>query len=329
VQYVPGIHFTAETISEVGKGGGRKVSGNTLWKESAATVKAGKKAISFIPDVDICEYDSSTFAVTGVKSGHNLQEVLEEINQRTKLWTNGEKKRLDNMKKTESDEWDIDDDDNECDKNEESSSNRFPGFFAFVLFGPTRQGIAYSSLWRRSEDESVDASEKRAGSRAGMKAAERGGKRAAKHKRQVEAAEQERKKMKVEEAKYRDFRMKFEAATVAQTKDELEAQQRFDSEMARLSKLIDTETSTSDLKMRLQDRCKDQERAARFMKEIDQHIDNIEKYTQQLERLQQKSLQSNNHVDAVLGKTVSENNNDVDVDVDSENEESVNDTDQL
>ncbi len=61
VHYVPGFHFTAEAISEVGKGGGHKVSGNTLWKESLATVKAGKKAISFIPDVDICEYDSSTF----------------------------------------------------------------------------------------------------------------------------------------------------------------------------------------------------------------------------------------------------------------------------
>ncbi len=72
-----------------------------------------------------------------------------------------------------------------------------------------------------------------------MKEAERGGgKQAAKHKRQVEATEQERKKMKVEEAKYREFRIKFEVATVAQTKDELEAQQ-FDSERACLSKLID------------------------------------------------------------------------------------------
>ncbi len=66
--------------------------------------------------------------------------------------------------------------------------------------------------------------------------------------------------------------MKFEAATVVQMKDELEAQ-RFGSEMARLSKLIDTETSTSELKMRLQDRCKDHARSARFEKEIDQHID--------------------------------------------------------
>ncbi len=48
--------------------------------------------------------------------------------------------------------------------------------------------------------------------------------------------------------------------------------------------------------MRLQDRCKDHARVARFEKEIDQHIENIEKYTQLLERLQQKSLQSNNHV---------------------------------
>ena len=260
-----------------------------------------------------------------MKSGHNLQEVLEEINQRTKLWTNGEKKRLESMKKVETDEWDIDDDGNDDGCDNESASNRFPGFFAFVLFGPTRQGSAYSSLWRRSEDESVDASTKRAGSKASMKEAERGGKRAAKQKRQAEATEQERKKMKVEEAKYREFRMKFEAATVAQTKDELEAQ-RFDSEMARLSKLIDTETSTSELKMRLQDRCKDNARdharAARFEKEIDQHIENIHKYTQLLETLQQKSLQSNNHVDAVLGKTVSEN---LLVNVDSENDESVDD----
>jgi len=68
--------------------------------------------------------------------------------------------------------------------------------------------------------ESVDASSKR------------------KQKRQAEATEQEGKKREVEDTKYREFQMKFEAATVAQKKGELEAQ-RFYSEMARLSKLIE------------------------------------------------------------------------------------------
>ncbi len=88
--------------------------------------------------------------------------------------------------------------------------------------------------------------------------------------------------------------MKFETATVAQTKDEIEAQ-RFDSVMARLSKLIDTETSTSELKMRRQDRCTDQVKCAHYEAEIDRHMENVEKYREQLEGLKHKETAKMNN----------------------------------
>ncbi len=73
-----------------------------------------------------------------MKSGHNLQEVLEEINHRTKLWTNGEKKRLENMKKVETDEWDIVDDGNDDGCDNESASNRFLHLY---YLGPHDKGV--------------------------------------------------------------------------------------------------------------------------------------------------------------------------------------------
>ena len=89
-------------------------------------------------------------------------------------------------------------------------------------------------------------------------------------------------------------------ATVAQAKDELEVQ-HFDSGMAWLSKLIDTENVTFDLLMKRQERCKDPERVARYDEEIDQHMANIEEYCEQLEQLQQSLQKSNKQVDALLG----------------------------
>ncbi len=156
----------------------------------------------------------------------------------------------------------------------------------------------------------MDASAKAAGSRASMKDAELGG-RKKEQKRTAAQLELERKKRRESEAQYRKFRMKVEAATVAQTKDEIEAQ-RFDSEMARLSKLIDTETSTSELKMRRQERCTDQVKCAQYEAEIDRHMDNIEIYREQLEGLEQKTLRSIGHVDALLGGQQSENQADED-----------------
>jgi hypothetical protein len=289
----------------IGKDGVRKATGTTLWRESLKTVKVGKKAISFVSNLDVCDYDASTFAVTGIKSGHTERDVFEEINILMLAWTTAEAKRLTNAKKVETDEWDIDDDgsDNEAGGDNETSS-RFPGFFSFYLFGPTRPGTLYSSIWRRGEDSDMDASAKAAGSRASMKDAELGGKKK-QQKRTAAQLELERKKRREGEAQYREFRMKFETATVAQTKDEIEAQ-RFDSEMARLSKLIDTETSTSELKMRRQDRCTDQVKCAQYEAEIDRHMDNVEKYRKQLEGLEQKTTRSIGHVDALLGQSENE-----------------------
>jgi hypothetical protein len=63
--------------------------------------------------------------------------------------------------------------------------------------------------------------------------------------------------------------MKFEVTMVAQTKDELLAQQ-FDLEMARISKLIDTENMTAELRMRCQDRCTNQVCIKSYEQEIDE-----------------------------------------------------------
>ena len=62
-RYVPGIHFTAKTIAAVGKDG-CQVLGKTQWGESLDTVRIGKKAISFVADLDTCNYDPSKFALT-------------------------------------------------------------------------------------------------------------------------------------------------------------------------------------------------------------------------------------------------------------------------
>jgi hypothetical protein len=236
-----------------------------------------------------------------------MRNVFEDINSMMLAWTTAEVKRLSNAKKAEIDEWTIDDDNEDTGCTSDTSS-RFPGFFSFFLFGPTRQGAMYSSLWRRGEDSDMDASSKAAGSRASMKD---GGRNKSQQKRTAAQLERERKKRREGEEKYRNFRMKFETATVAQTKDEIAAQ-RFDSEMARLSKLIDTETSTSELKMRRQDRCTDPIRVARYEAEIDQHMENIEKYRGQLEGLEQQTQQSNGHVDALLGNENSESDADED-----------------
>ncbi len=311
VHYVPGVHFTAETIAQVSKDGNRKVTGQTLWRESLQTVKFGKKAISFISNLDVCDYDPSTFAVTVIKSGHTMRDVFEEINTMMLAWTAAEAKRLANTKKAEIDEWTKDDDVD--DAGDIETSSRFPGFFSFFLFGPTRQGAMYSSLWRRGEDSDMDASAKAAGSRASMKD---GGRNKSQQKRTAAELERERKKRREGDAKYREFRMKVDTATVAQTKDEMTAA-RFDSEMARLSKLIDTETSTSELKMRRQERCTDPDRVSRYEDEIDQHMENIEKYRGQLEGLEQKTQQSNGHVDALLGNEEKSESEEDDADSDN------------
>lgn len=295
VNYVPGVHFTAETIASVGKTGERKASGTTLWRESLETVKVGKKAISFVSNLDMCDYDPSTFAVTGLKSGHSMLEVYEEINNLTLAWTVEEATRLINTKKVASDEFGVDDVNASNDGDDSGIDKRFPGFFAFYLFGPTRQGSSYYSLWRRSEDAINDS-----GGTTQPGPVDGNGKKA-QSKRKATEQEAEHKKRKEAEAVYREFRMKFEVATVAQTKDELMAQ-RFDLEMARISKLIDTETATAELKMTRQDRCKDQARCAQYEAEIDGHFDSIEKYREELTNLKHSTQQSQKHVDELLGK---------------------------
>ena len=105
VNYVPGIHFTAETLSEIGRSGDHRVTGRTLWDNSAETVRVGKKAISFIPEIDICEYDKETYAVVGLRSGHNFRQFYDEVNKKVNDWTNGEKKRLEDTKKVDNDQW--------------------------------------------------------------------------------------------------------------------------------------------------------------------------------------------------------------------------------
>ena len=256
----------------------------------------GKKAISFIPNLDMCEYDPSTFAVIGLKSGHNMQEVFEEINNLTVAWEDGEETRLANKKLVEGDEFDLEDVGDDMEK-DSGTNKRFFGFFAFYLFGPTRRGSLYNSLWRRSKDAinvdpiATDGTEQ---------VSTKHGKSNAKKKRQAAEMEDERKLRKEGDAKYCDFRMTFEVATVAQTKDELLAQ-RFDSEMARLSKLIDTETATSELKMRRQDRCTDPAWVAQYEKEIDEHFCSIEKYRAELANLKHSTQTSQKHVDELLG----------------------------
>jgi hypothetical protein len=294
VHYVPGVHFTAESIAEVSKKDGRKASGATLWRESLDVVKVGKKAISFVPNVDVCEYDSSTFAVTSLKSGHTMQEVYEEINNLTLAWANEDEKKAANEKKAEIDEFVIDDSEVAREDEESGSGKRFLGFFAFYLFGPTRQGSRYNSLWRRSEDAISIIHD---GDMEGR------GKKIAEKKRKAKELDAERKKRREEDAQYRDHRRKYEIATVAQAKDELESQ-RFDSEVAQLMSLIDTATSTVELKMRLQERCEDPVCKKRWGEEIEELMTEIDMHRKTLGQLQHNRQQSSKkHVDAFLGGT--------------------------
>ena len=237
--------------------------------------------------------------MTGLKSGHSIREVYEEINNLTLAWTAEEATRLSNTKKVERDEFAVDDV-NTNDRDNCGVDKRFPGFFAFYLFGPTRQGSSYYSLWRRSEDAINDS-----GGTTTQPGPMDGKGKKAQNKRKSTELEAEHKKRKELEAQYRDFRMKFEAATVAQTKDELLAQ-RFDSEMARISELIDTETAMAELKMRRQDRCTDQARINSYEQDIDRHFENIEKYREELTNLKHSTQQSQKHVDELLGNSTSE-----------------------
>ena len=114
-------------------------------------------------------------------------------------WNIDEKKRLVESKKVDSDKWEVCANDHKVVNGDPVSLHRFPGFFAFVLVGQTRQGSTYSSIWWQNEDEKVSGSRKGGDSHAAMKDAE-GGKQA-KQKREADEWENERKKRREEEDK--------------------------------------------------------------------------------------------------------------------------------
>lgn len=306
--YVPGIHFTAESLSEIGKSGDHPVTGRTLWDNSAETVRLGKKAISFIPEIDVCEYDKETYAVVGLRSGHNFRQFYNEVNKKMMEWEKGEKKRLEDRKKVENDQWSLptpptktpeEDKDNEETDNG-TPSNWFSGFISFYLFGPTRTGTQYSALWRRSADDMTNNKDaKRAGGRAGMKEAESG--RMAKEKRERAEAEAKRAKRIEEQDKLNKAQISYSVASVAQARDEFEAQ-RFDSEMVRISKLIDAEQGNRDFAFQRQSRYEpDTTMFNRYEDEIKEHQDKIQQYTCELRALERTRNSAGEHVDAFLG----------------------------
>jgi DNA repair ATPase RecN len=69
--------------------------------------------------------------------------------------------------------------------------------------------------------------------------------------------------------------------------------------------------------MRWQERCTDPDRVARYETEINQLMENIEKYRGQLEGLEQKTQQSNGHVDALLGNEEKSESEEDDADSDN------------
>lgn len=226
-------------------------------------------------------------------------------------WTMGEKKRLKEQKKVESNEWcrpspstnetpEEQTNNNDEDYSQQLPAKWFPGFITFYLFGPTRTGIQYSSLWRRSADDmNTDKAAKKAGGRAGMKAAESG--KMAKEKRLRDEAEARRAKRIEEQEKMNRAQVGYSIASVAQARDEFEAQ-RFDSELVRISKLIDAEKDNREFAFMRQGRYEPgTEQFDKYEDEINEHQKKIKQYTSQLRELKRCQNSASAHVDAFLG----------------------------
>ena len=226
--YIPGVHFTAESLAIVGD---HRVSGRTVWDNSAETVKVGKKAISFIPEIDICEHDKITYKITGLKSGVNYRQFYDAVNSHVVSWQKEETTRLKEGRLVQNEEWSMPENipDQDVDASSDDDSTKwFQHFLPFFLFGPTRSGVSYSSLWRRSQADNMDKDGKKAMGRAAMKDAESG--KAAKRKLEQDAENERREKKRRDDEEMQKFQRSYCLAIFAQSQDEFEAM-KYNSKM--------------------------------------------------------------------------------------------------
>lgn len=297
--YIPGVHFTAESLAIVGD---HRVSGRTVWDNSAETVKVGKKAISFIPEIDICEHDKITYKITGLKSGVNYRQFYDAVNSHVVSWQKEETTRLKEGRLVQNEEWSMPENipDQDVDASSDDDSTKwFQHFLPFFLFGPTRSGVSYSSLWRRSQADNMDKDGKKAMGRAAMKDAESG--KAAKRKLEQDAENERREKKRRDDEEMQQFQRSYSLATVAQAQDEFEAM-KYNSEMDRITRLIDSETINREFNLKRQDRCKDNPVKYQELEDkIDRSDKLIEEYNEQLRNLKRAEESAGAHVKSFYG----------------------------